>query len=647
MSDLPLDGNEALDFINQCNLGLAYLDLETLEILFLNETAARLLGRTAKDLRGAHFLSIVEVRYHEEVSRVVPRLAAGEQDVVEDARLIHGDGSSVYMEIHAGPITYRGRASLSCLLHEVTQRRKVEKELRKSEERFKTIFNCSRDGLLAADPETQRFVLANDAMCEMVGYTEEELLALGVTDIHPEDELPRVKAAFEGQVRGDFTLSPDLRVKRKDGSILFAQINSYVVELDGHPLLLGNFRDVTERRRLGSHLAQADRMASLGLLAAGVAHEVNNPLTYVLYNAETLAEQLPRLLAELRARTAAPGATDLSDLLAEAHEMPAMCEEAHRGLLQVRDIIRDLKRFSRVEEDERGPVEVNAALESAVRMALNQIKYRARLVRDLGTVPLVTANEGRLCQVFLNLLVNAAQAIDEGAPDDNTITLRTLCRSGEVCVEVRDTGRGATAEAQEKLFDPFYSTREGELGAGMGLSISRSIVTSLGGRIEATGTPGKGTCMTVYLPVDPAATDTPDASKTADGASEESAPAEARILVVDDEPQVAKVMGRMLRRANYQVSTVTSVEAAQACITAGEIFDLIICDLMMPGLTGMDLYAWLESGYPELCRHALFITGGVFTPRAERFLSQPSIRWLEKPIDRALLFKTMEELLKG
>ena len=644
MSGFPLSDHEASELLRQCNLGLAYLDPETLEILFVNESAARLVGQTGEKLNGKSFLSIVEEAYHCEVRETLPRLSVGDQEVVEVARLIHRDGSKVYVEIHTTPITYKGRPCLACFLHEVTERRKMEKELRQSEERFKNLFDHSRDGILAADPTTRRFILANVAMCNMLGYSREELLDLDVERIHPPDELPKVKAAFDAQACGDIALSPQLRVLRKDGSIFHAEINSYLVEIDGRPLLLGNFRDVTRRRRLNAHLAQSDRMASLGLLAAGVAHEVNNPLTYVMYNTETLSEQLPRLVSELRSRALAPGAPDLSALLASSEKMPAMCAEAHRGLIQVRDIIQDLKRFSRVEENEQGPVDVNVALESAVRMAFNQIKYRARLVRDLGPLPPVQANEGRLCQVFLNLLVNAAQSIEEGAPDDNTITLRTWRRANEVCLEVKDTGRGADAVEQEKLFDPFYSTQEGKLGAGMSLSISRNIVTSLGGRIQAESWLGVGTCLTVYLPVDSTA-ETAQAERPVTGGVGEAKEGGAQVLVVDDEPQIARVMGRMLRRAGYQVTTVTSVEAAQERIEQGAALDLIICDLMMPGLTGMDLHDWLQEQHRELCPRILFVTGGVFTPRAERFLSKEGIRWHEKPIDRALLFKTMEELL--
>jgi len=643
MSDLPLSGQEALDLLGNVNLGIAYLDQDTLEVLFVSEVAAQLVGRTAAELIGASFLDLVEEKYHPEVQETIPKLLAGEQDLVEDVRLIHARWGHVYLEIHATPVAFRGKDCLACFLHEVTERRRVEKELRRTKERFKTLFNRSRDGILAADPETKRFYLANKAMCEMLGYTRDELLSLGVEDIHPQEDLPRVSATFEAQVRGDYSLSPDIPVKRKDGSVFYAEINSYVVEIDGHPLLLGNFRDASDRRRINAQLAQTDRMASLGLLAAGVAHEVNNPLTYVLYNIETMAEQIPRLISDTRKRLPHPDTTGMSSLLEETEELPAMCDETLKGLLQVRDIIHDLKRFSRVEEDERGPVEVNAVLESAVRMAFNQIKYRAQLVRDLGPLPPVMANEGRLCQVFLNLLVNAANAIEEGAPDDNTVTLRSWRQAGEVCVEVRDTGRGAPPEAYKKLFDPFYSAWSGDLGQGMGLSISRAIVNSLGGRIEAAGAPGAGTWITVTLPAREA-----EGQKTRRRQSTGRVKTVgASVLVVDDEPQVARVMGRMLRRAGYQVSTVTSVEAAQEQLDAGEAYDLIICDLMMPGLTGMDLHTWLEAEHPMLCPRTLYVTGGVFTPRAERFLSQEGVRWLEKPIDRKELFKTMETLLAG
>jgi PAS domain S-box-containing protein len=511
---------------------------------------------------------------------------------------------------------------------------RTREELRANEERFRAVFQTVTDGILLADGQG-RFVMANQAVCRMLGYTEEELLRLSVGDIHPADEVPRVRRVFEDQRAGRLNLAPDIPMLRRDGSVFFADINSARIVIDGRKLLMGCFRDVTEKRALQASVAQSDRLASMGMLAAGVAHEINNPLTYVLYNLQSLAEDLPGLTRATIQLQRALGPGRAGEILGERagavradrlDDLVARTRDAEQGACRVRDIVKELKTFTRVDEDHTVPVSLNDAIETAVNMAFNEIKYRARLVKDYGELPTLMANDGKLAQVFLNLLVNAAQAIEEGDVEHNEIRVRTWAEGESVMAEVRDTGHGVAGEDLGRLFEPFFTTKKVGVGSGLGLSICHNIVTGLGGTIEVGRQPGRGTRFLVTLPVRKAAEP---------GEAREPREVQAvggRLLIVDDEVHVGEAMARMLE-SDHESVVVTSGQEAMRILEKDRRFDAVISDLMMPDITGMDLHQWLEVRHPRLAERMLFITGGAFTPKAKAFLSRVPNPRLEKPFD--------------
>jgi signal transduction histidine kinase len=267
--------------------------------------------------------------------------------------------------------------------------------------------------------------------------------------------------------------------------MLVVEVVGLPVTFEGGEAIMAITRDLTERMHIQQRLRIADRMASVGMLAAGVAHEINNPLAYVTANLGYLGEALKRL---------DPGTID------NAAELGDVLEEAHEGCERIRQIVRDLKMFSREDEAPSRPVELKRVLESSINMAWNEIRHRARLVKDFTEVPPVLAKESRLGQVFLNLLVNAAQAIPEGGADRNEIRVTLRSEADRVLVEVRDTGSGIPPETLPRIFDPLFTTKPVGIGTGLGLSISHSIVRGMGGEITVDSVIGKGTTFTVSLP---------------------------------------------------------------------------------------------------------------------------------------------------
>jgi signal transduction histidine kinase len=392
-----------------------------------------------------------------------------------------------------------------------------------------------------------------------------------------------------------------------------------------------------ERARMRDRVVISERMASAGVLAAGVAHEINNPLAIAIMNLTLTTEKLSRISAlahDLRAHGSRAAAT----LGAEIAEVEEPLTDVREAIERIRDIVRDVKLFSRPDDQFTGSVDLRRVADSSARMAWNEIRHRARLEKDYGEVPMVHANESRLGQVLLNLLVNAAQALPEGHAETNEIRVTTKTSGvGQAIVEVADTGCGIPKETVARIFDPFFTTKPVGIGTGLGLSICHGIVTDLGGRIEVESEVGRGTVFRVVLP---AGRESPSALKVA---SVKVPGFRGRVLVVDDEVAIGRVLKRSLS-PYHDVTVVTSGTAALECLTRGERFDAILLDVMMPDVSGMETYERLLTFAPEQAGHIVFVTGGAFTARAREFLDRVPNQKLEKPIDSASLLTAIERL---
>ncbi len=396
-----------------------------------------------------------------------------------------------------------------------------------------------------------------------------------------------------------------------------------------------------ERERLREKLLIAERMASVGTVAAGVAHEINNPLAAVIGSLDIALAQL----AQAADSTTADGAP-IRDSQALARQLDLAADPlrmARDASERVRHIVRDLRVFSRSPDDHRtSAVEVLPLLEVAVRMAWHEVRHRARLVKNLQPVPAVAGNENRLCQVFLNLLVNAAHAIADGNVDGNTIELVTrVAADGRVVVEVRDTGAGIAAHLRERVFDAFFTTKEAGMGTGLGLSICQRIVHDLGGEIELDSELGRGSTFRVLLravqsePKPTAAPPGPAVERQRSG----------RVLIVDDEPAICAVLRQVLGGEHQVVTATRAQDALQRLLNDQPTYDVVFCDLMMPHMTGMDLYEQIAQRAPALLPRIVFMTGGAFTASAAAFLARIDNPQLEKPFDRATIRRAVQAVM--
>ena len=481
--------------------------------------------------------------------------------------------------------------------------------------RFRLLLDQAGEAIIVAAASDLAVVDVNDSACTLLGSRSEALVGqrLDELGIVPSLDGATGRAAVESLRAGEVRAFEDRRV-RPGLPPRALELSMAMREVDERRYVLVVARDVSVRKEMENKLTQSGLLASLGSLAAGVAHEINNPLAYILANLQHLATEIDgsQLSPEVKA--------SLQEVLTESLE----------GARRTRAIVRDLSSLSPREQTAPEPVDVRAVLQSCINVATNEIRHRATLVRDLAEVPPVMGDRTRLAQVFLNLLVNAAHAIPEGRASAHRITVRTRLEStqGVVQVDIADTGCGIPIANRTRIFEPFFTTKSLGHGTGLGLSICRGIVTSLGGDISVASLPGGGSTFTVSLRPAPSHLEPPQ-RPPAPGEVPESERT-ARLLVIDDDPGVA----RALRRALLQ-QDVTMAIGGLAGIAAfeREHFDVVLCDVMMPEATGMDVHRRLGELRPGAQLAIVFVTGGTFTEEARAFLEAIPNPRISKPFE--------------
>jgi PAS domain S-box-containing protein len=578
--------------------------------------------RLAPDPRG--FWSAVHPEDRGRLRELLAAAAAEGRRVEVECR-VNGPSGMRWYALRGEPFrSAEGRVThVAGSIIDVTARKLAEAEVR----RQALLFESLLDAVMVLDFQGQ-IIDWNGRAEEMFGWAKADVLGKRPGDLIYRGRAEDLTATLAGTFAPEGRAPSEVTLRRRDGSEVVAEAVGVPLRdpTGRHVADIAIYRDVSERKQMQARLLLADRMAALGTLAAGVAHEINNPLAFVLGNLVYLEDELPR---------SAPEGT----LLPEHRNA---LQEARTGAERIRATVKDLLALARSREAEAvGDVEVNAVVDFAVKMAEPQLRHRARIVKRLGDVPRVAAPESRLGQVILNLLINAAQSIPEGDAARNEVRISTRLdpQAGTVVVEVADTGVGIAPEDRQRIFDPFYTTKPVGVGTGLGLSISHSIVASLGGEIAVESAPGRGSTFQVILPA--------SAAVPAHGTEDAPVPTRrARILVVDDEPLVGSVLQRLLG-GRHEVVVATRGAEVLVLLGAGARFDLLLCDLLMPEMSGMELYEKLLAEFPDQARHTVFMTGGAFTERARAFAARRQHRVMTKPVDVRELEAILAEHVGG
>ncbi len=479
-------------------------------------------------------------------------------------------------------------------------------------------------GILAALPDLM-FIVSKDLVFEEYQAPDPAQLLLPPSDfagkrldeVLPPDVAQLVSEAVRATLADGERRTVPYALDLPDGRQWFEAISGLCDE----DSVLFVVRDRTRQVLTEERLRVKDRMASLGTLAAGVAHEINNPLTYVLGNLDVIRRALePTAGAEL---------------------LTAFADVVH-GLQQVNALIGDLRVFSHPGTTELTAVDLNHVLEATLRIAKGALHPRAVLVHEPSELPAISGNPSQVGQVVLNLVTNAIDAVESGTELDNEIRIHTRHEGDRVILAVSDTGVGIPPELGERIFDPFVTSKVVGRGTGLGLAISRSIVVSLGGTIRAESRTPRGTCVTVAFQCHGAAHPQP-ADTTREVSPTETQ--DGRVLIVDDDDRVARVAARALRE--YDVVIALDGPSALEQIRLGKPFDVVLCDLMMPGMTGMELYAAVHEADPDLARRFVFMTGAAFSPEARAFVESTPQPFLQKPFELPSLRAMVAEQLRA
>ncbi len=598
---------------SDAKIGVVVCSVGTLEprILYASEEYARLAGTTPEELVGKDALTLVPPEEYERTRTMVEQLARGESPPPHFEMVIQRrDGSRVPVEV---ALCYLGEGQPQLavgFLIDITSRKDALRVYQQSEERFRSVIEAAPEAVWILDGSALLYV--NPAAIALFGYDDSDQV-LGADPrrfLHP-DDLPVIEQRRRIMLEERRRLPPhEYRAQRRDGSFLVLEVSSIPIEYEGRSAVLSFARDVSERKRIELRLLQADRLAALGLLAGGMAHAINNPLTYVLLDLDHVARRLPSLANDP----------------AGVEDVVARLKEAYQGAERIAGVVRRMRAFSRVDERVRRAVDVRRVLDAAVEMVGHEIRYRGRLVTAYEEVPPIDVSEAHLEQVFLHLLVHAAQSLPEEERNEVRLEVRRS-DDARVMVSLTVTGRAMDSATLARVFDPFYA-REDERSA-LGLPFCRAVITSLGGEIVAESDARTGTTFRVLLP-----TGTPAHTAPASANMDSSRLPElrARVMVVDDDPGIGSAL-RIALEDVHSVTCFTSAFDARDRLLSGEQFDVVFCDVMMPDLDGTKLYQAVLQSRPEQAARFVFMSAGAARRDISEFLARCGRPRLDKPFD--------------
>jgi two-component system, cell cycle sensor histidine kinase and response regulator CckA len=597
-------------------------DLEDLAFLAVNDAAIAHYGYSREEFLS---MTIKDIRPEADIPALVQEAAAKDQALKSVGIWRHRkkDGTIIDVEVVSHALWFKGKEARLVLSTDITERTTAEMERQASEARYQTLFEYAPAGILIADPESY-YLDANDDMCRMLGYSRDELIGMHAVDIVPPDEVEYIAPALK-VVKSTAEYNRCWRFRRKDGSIFEGEVTATQMP-DGN--ILAVIRDITERNHLEGQLRQAQKMEAVGLLAGGIAHDFNNLLTAITgYSDLTLKKLRPDdpLSGNIREiRDAGDRAASLtSQLLAFSRKQVLKPE-----ILNLNAVIEKMEKMLR-------------------RIVRESIEFQVVLDPALGNIK---ADPGQMEQVIVNLVVNARDAILGGGRlmikteniylDEDYVSQHIEIVPGPfVKITLSDTGQGMDEATRRRIFEPFFTTKEVGKGSGLGLSTVYGIIKQSGGDITVYSELGYGTTFKIYLPrVDENVTAPARDLSGGDGSGTET------ILLVEDEELVRNLIREILVDAGYRVlDAPNGKEALAICESYPDPIDLMLTDVVMPGMSGVELKKEVMIVRPDI--KVLLMSGYTDESLAAEGKLNTEGTFIEKPFAPDSITRKIREVL--
>ncbi len=584
---------------------------------YVNTTLGQYIGYSRGDRNPKNFKEIVTPRSYNNLRNLFEKQGSGKKQRIFEVEL-GGAGNEVSVfEVSEKYITNRGGSvEIHGIGRNITERKRAEEAMRESEAKFRNVFETSRDFMYISSPDG-KIIDYNMSAKDFFGYSDEEIRGMSILDFYhnPDDRTDLIEKL---KARG-YVENYELKLKKKDGSLIDALAN-IVVRTDSEGNIVGfqgSVRDITQMRGLEQQLMQAEKLSGLGTMISGVAHELNNPLTAIMGNAEFLL---------LRKTTPADSIKSLEVILKES-------ERAAK-------IITGMLTFARNHKQERRMTSINEIIMESYKLReynlkVSNIDVRLSLAGDL---PPTYADPYQLQQVFTNIINNAQDALS--GKRGGSLAIRSYLKYGALVIELEDDGPGIAEEDLKRIFDPFFTTKEVGKGTGLGLSMAYGIIEEHGGRIDVESAPGRGAKFIVSIPV---VGSRRKEKEVVIGKKTELTG--KRILIVDDEEHIRGLLSAVLSANGHIVKTSSSGQEALALIEK-ESFDAIIMDIKMPGMEGTELYAHIVNNYPGMGKRILFITGDTMNDDTQVFLKLTENKYIAKPFRIEALYTLLDEVLE-
>jgi len=598
---------------------------------FFNDATCRAYGYSRDEMMGMNYRAYTSEEDAKKVFKAFNQVYRTGKPLDSRSReIFRKDGSRRFLENSASPmrdqegkiIGFRGVG------RDITERKQMEEALRQSEERYRTILEEMEDGYYEVDL-AGNFTFFNDAECRQLGYSREEMMGMNYRVYTPKEETERVYKAYNQIYRtGESNKGFTFEVVRKDGGTGFGELAAFPLRNQEGKIIgfRGVSRDITERKRMEEERKEleqkaqlASRLATVGEMASGIAHEINNPLTGVIGYAQLLLAK--------------------KDLPEDIKKELSIIND---GGQRVAGIVSKLLTFARQHKPQRDYVSINDLIANTLDLRAYELKSsNIKVITHLDPeLPGTIADGGQLQQVFLNLIVNAETEM-KLAHGKGKLSVKTERMDNTIRISFKDDGPGIAKENIDKIFNPFFTTREVGEGTGLGLSMCHGIIAEHNGRIYAESKLGKGATFVVELPV---VTET-EQSELADPVVEETKVAlKEKILVVDDEPTVLLLVSRVLTDEGHEVETIDNADDALETIEHKR-YSLILLDIKMPGMSGIELYKRIQKIAPSLARRIVFITGDVIGASTTAFIVRTKVHCIMKPFDAEQLKRAVNRIL--